>query len=97
MSAYTQPPSKSGVTGVTRVTPLAKRPVSLVLTAVTPLSGSANIQCNAAPACNAKVSTMILRAAALHLAPSGDFRWLSPPNSGRGTSRCRSPEIPGND
>jgi len=61
MREHTQPPSKTGVTGVTRVTPTAKRPVSLASTPVTQLSDIAYIRCNAAPACNAKVSAKVLR------------------------------------
>jgi hypothetical protein len=60
MRAHTQPPSKTGVTGVTRVTPIVKRPVSLASTPVTQLSDIAYIRCNAAPACNAKVSAQVL-------------------------------------
>jgi hypothetical protein len=62
MRAHTHPPSKTGVTGVTRVTPIAKRPVSLVSTPVTQLSDIAYTRCNADHACNAKVSAQVLRA-----------------------------------
>ena len=58
MRAHTEPPSKIGVTGVTRVTPITKSPVSLAFTPVTQLSGIAYIGCNAARACNAKVSIL---------------------------------------
>lgn len=62
MRAHTQPPSKTGVTRVTRVTPLAKCPVSLALTPVTQFSSLTYMRCNAAPACNAKASARPLRA-----------------------------------
>lgn len=55
-------PSKTGVTGVTRVTSIVKRPVSLTSTPVTQFSDIAYIRCNAAPACNAKISVQVLRA-----------------------------------
>ncbi len=58
MRAHIQPPSKTGVTGVTSVTPVTKRPVSLAFTPVTQLSNIAYIRCNAAYACNAKVSIL---------------------------------------
>lgn len=58
MRAYTHPPAKTGVTGVTRVTPIAKRPVSLAFTYVTQLSSLAFIRCNTARACNAKNQSM---------------------------------------
>ena len=62
MRALTLPPSKSGVTRVTRVTPLAKCPDSLAFTPVTQLSDIAYIRCNATPTCNAQVSAQLLRA-----------------------------------
>ncbi len=62
MRAHTQPPSKTGVNGVTRVTPMVKRPVSLASTPVTQLSDIVYIRCNATPACNAQVSAQVLRA-----------------------------------
>ena len=65
MRAYTQPPAKTGVTGVTRVTPIAKRPVSLGFSYVTQLSSLAFIRCNTARACNAKISAWLLRAGVL--------------------------------
>jgi hypothetical protein len=58
MRAHIQPPSKTGVTGVTGVTPFTKRLVSLAFTAVTQQRCIAYIGCNAAHACNAKVSIL---------------------------------------
>lgn len=54
MSAYIRIPSKSRVTGVTRVTTYAKRPNSLALTPVTRWHGWFYTRCNAAQMCNAK-------------------------------------------
>lgn len=62
MREHTQRPSKTGVTGVTRVTSIAKGPVSLASTPVTQLNDIAYTRCNAAHACNAKVSAQVLRA-----------------------------------
>lgn len=87
MRAHTQPPSKTGVTGVTRVTPIVKRPVSLPFTRVTQLSSLAFIRCNTARACNAKISAWLLRASALHLCLKSGLRWLPALNPGRGTLR----------
>lgn len=56
--AHIQPPSKTGATGVTRVTPFTKRRVSLAFMPVTQLDDIAYPRCNAAPACNAKVSIL---------------------------------------
>lgn len=86
MRAHTQPLSKTGVTGVTCVTPFAKRPVLLAFTPVTHLSGFAHIRCNSTLACNAKVSALLL-ADALPPCVQSDFRWLRLPNSGRGIER----------
>ena len=69
-------PSKTGVTGVTSVTPFTKRPISLAFTPVTQLSGIQYIGCNAARACNAKVSIQVLRADALRSSLPSEFRWL---------------------
>lgn len=91
MREHTPPPSKTGVTGVTCVTSIAKRPVSLLSAPVTQLSGIAYIRCNAAPACNAKVSAALLRASVLHLRLQSGFRWLHALNAGRGTVRYTAP------
>ena len=96
MRAHTLPPSKRGVTGVTRVTPLAKRPVSLAFTAVTQLSDPAYLRCNAAPACNAKVNARALWADGLQPCLPTDFRWLRLSSAGRGTLRYTAPETLGN-
>ncbi len=69
-------PSKSGVTGVTSVTPFTKRPVSLAFTPVTQLSGIAYIGCNAARACNANVSSQVSWAGALRSSLPSEFRLL---------------------
>lgn len=91
MRAHTQPPSKTGVTGVTRVTPIAKRPVSLAFRCVTQFNSLAYIRCNAAHACNAKASARMLRASVLHLCLQRGFRWLPALNPGRGTLRYTVP------
>lgn len=75
-STHTQPPSKIGVTGVTSVTPVTKRPVSLAFKLVTQLSGIAYIGCNAARACNATVSIQVLWAGALPSSLPSELRWL---------------------
>lgn len=97
MRAHTQPPSKTGVTGVTRVTPLAKYPNSLAFTPVTQLSDIAYIRCNAAPTCNAKVSARVLRAAVFHPSLPSYLRWLRPSSAGRGTFGYTAQETLGND
>lgn len=97
MRAHTQPPSKTGVTGVTRVTPIVKRPVSLASTPVTQLIDIAYIRCNAAPACNAKVSAQVLQADVFRLILPSDLRWLRPSSAGRGTFGYTAPETLGND
>ena len=76
MRAHIQPPSKTGVTGVTSVTPFTKRPVSLAFMPVTQLSDIAYPRCNAAPACNAKVSIRVLWAGALRSSLPSEFRGL---------------------
>lgn len=96
MRAHTLPLSKNGVTGVTRVTPITRRPVSLAFTTVTQLSSLANLGCNAASTCNAKVNALALRADGLQPYLTHDFRWLRLPNAGRGTLRYTVPEALGN-
>ncbi|CAI8820840.1 hypothetical protein EMIT0357P_11237 [Pseudomonas marginalis] len=76
MRAHIQPPSKTGVTGVTSVTPFTKRPVSLAFTPVTQLSDIAYTRCNAAHACNAKVSIQELWAGLSRSCLPSEFRWL---------------------
>lgn len=76
MRAHIQPPSKTGVTGVTSVTPFTKRLVSLAFMPVTQLSDIAYPRCNAAPACNAKVSIRVLWAGALRSSLPSEFRGL---------------------
>lgn len=97
MRAHTQPPSKTGVTGVTRVTPIVKRPVSLAFRPVTQLSNIAYIRCNAATACNAKVSAQVLRADTFHPSLPSDIRWLRLSSAGRGTPVYTASETFGND
>ena len=97
MRAHIQPPSKTGVTGVTSVTPFTKRPVSLAFTPVTQLSDIAYIRCNAAPACNAKVSVQVLRAGVFRPSLPSDLRWLRLSSAGRGTLGYTGPETRGND
>lgn len=97
MRAHTEPHSKTGVTGVTCVTPIVKSPVSLAYTPVTQLSDIAYIQCNAAPACNAKVSAQVLPADVSPLILPSDLRWLRPSSAGRGTFGYTAPETLGND
>lgn len=55
------------------------------------------MRCNAAPACNAKVSTRLLWASGLNLCLKNGFRWLLALNAGRGTPRYTVPETVGND
>ena len=76
MRARIQPPSKTGVTGVTSVTLFTKRPVSLAFMPVTQLSDIAYLRCNAATACNAKVSIRVLWAGALRSSLPSEFRGL---------------------
>lgn len=96
MRAHTQPPSKTGVTGVTRVTPIVKRPVSLASTPVTQLSEIAYIRCNAAPTCNAKVSAQVLRAGVFARACQATLAGSAPQTQGVGLSVIRRMR-PGND
>lgn len=97
MRAHTQPPSKIGVTGVTRVTPITKSPFSLAFTPVTHLRDIAYMRCNAAQACNAKVSPQALRADAFRPSLPSDLRWLRLSSAGRGTLGDTGPETRGND
>lgn len=71
-----QAPSKTGVTGVTSVTPFTKRPFSLAFSAVTQLSSIAYIRCNAARACNANVSIQVAWAGPLSSSLPSEIRWL---------------------
>lgn len=91
MRAYTHPPAKTGVTGVTRVTPIAKRPVSLAFTYVTQLRSLAFIRCNTARACNAKIRAWLLRAGVLAPLPTKRLSLVAPLNPGRGTLRYTVP------
>lgn len=91
MRALTLLPSKSGVTRVTGVTPLAKCPHSLAFRCVTLFSSLSFIRCNAAHACNAKAGALPLRASVLHLCLQSGFRWLHALNAGRGTVRYTVP------
>lgn len=97
MRAHTHPPSKTGVTGVTRVTPIAKSPVSLAFTPVTQMRDIAYIRCNAAQACNATVSPQALRADAFRSGLPSDLRWLRLSNAGRGTLGYSGSKTFGND
>lgn len=97
MRAHTQPPSKIGVTGVTRVTPVTKSPVSLAFTPVTQLRDVPYIRCNAAQACNAKVSAQALQADAFRPSQPSDLRWLRLSSAGRGTLGYMGSETLGND
>lgn len=56
MSTYIRTSSKSGVTGVTRVTTYAKRPNSLAFKSVTRMRGAPYSRCNSTQTCNAKTS-----------------------------------------
>jgi hypothetical protein len=91
MRALTLPPSESGVTRVTRVTPLAKCPDSLAFTPVTQFSSLTYMRCNAAIACNAKVITRLLWASGLNMRLQNGFRWLLALSAGRGTLRYTVP------
>lgn len=62
MRAHIQPPSKIGVTGVTRVTPLAKRLNSLALPPVTHICDFRNTACNADGMCNRRQTIVALLA-----------------------------------
>lgn len=55
------------------------------------------MRCNAAPACNAKVSTRLLWASVLNLSRQNGFRWLLALNAGRGTPRYTVPETASNE
>lgn len=83
MSAHIQPPFKTGVTSVTRVTHLVERPVPLASMPVTHPSGLSYTRCNVPSACNTKISALLLRADALRVMKEG-FRWLRLQNIGRG-------------
>jgi hypothetical protein len=69
MSTYIRTSSKSGVTGVTRVTTYAKRPNSLAFKSVTRMRGAPYSRCNSAKKCNAKTR---LRPAAGRCLPRAD-------------------------
>lgn len=97
MRALTLAPSKSDVTRVTRVTPLAKCPDSLALTPVTQFSSLTYMRCNAATACNAKVITQLRWASGLNLRLKNSFRGLLALNAGRGTPRYTESETVGNE
>lgn len=97
MRAHTQPSSKIGVTSVTRVTPITKSPVPLAFTPVTQLRDTSQIRCNAAQACNAKVSAQALRADAFRPSLLSDLRWLRLLSAGRGTLRYTGSETLSND
>lgn len=97
MRAHTQPPYKTGVTGVTRVTPIAKFPNSLAFMPVTQFSSLTYMRCNTALECNAKVFTRLLWASGLNLRLQNGFRWLLAFNAGRGTPRYTVPETVGNE
>lgn len=56
MSTYLRTSSKSGVTGVTRVTTYAKRPNSLAFTSVTRMRDYPYFRCNSTQTCNARTS-----------------------------------------
>lgn len=87
MSKPIHSPSKIHVTSVTRVTPHAKRPDSLAFTAVTRLRDLPYTRCNAALACNARLSPRLLRANVRYEWLLRDSRWLRLQNGGRGIER----------
>ena len=87
MRLLIHPPSKSHVTCVTRVTTLAKHPVSLAFPPVTRLSDFTYTPCNASLACNAKLSPRLLRAGVRRPWLKRDSRWLRQENAGRGIER----------
>lgn len=87
MRVHTQPLSKTGVTRVTRVTSLAKRPASLAFTTVTHLSEIAFHRCNADHTCNSKAGARVLQVKVRFAPLKHDYRWLRSEYSGRGTVR----------
>lgn len=97
MSVHIQPPVKTGVTSVTRVTHLVERPVSLAFMPVTHLSGLSYTRCNARPACNTEFTAQLLRADALRSHLKSGSRWPCLSKLGRGTHRDSVPGILGDD
>lgn len=82
MRSLTHPTSKTGVTGVTRVTEPFNQLKILDYFRVTPYPSAANSPCNAAETCNSYRTTSPLLAAALPDTP----RWGSTLGTGRGVS-----------
>lgn len=84
MRSLTHSPSKIGVTGVTRVTTLAKHPTSLAFTAVTRLRDCPYTSCNSYLTCNARLSPRLLWADVRYAWLARECRWLRLQNEGRG-------------
>lgn len=87
MNSPIQPPFEIHVTGVTRVTTVAKHPNSLAFTSVTRLSNYPYTSCDAARTCNAQLILNSLLADARHVWSQSGSRWLRLQNIGRGIER----------
>lgn len=97
MRVLIHPSSKSGVSRVTRVTPLTNRLNSL---AFFPVTRSCYIQyspCNAALLCNARTSSHLLPANARRSLLKRDSRWFCLQNAGRGIEHYTMLEILSDD
>lgn len=93
MSTLYHPPLKIHVTGVTRVTNLAKRPLSLAFMPVTRLRSHPYTACDAALMCNAaSIAPSSLRAYVRRVRSSSDSRWFRLRSTGRGIERYTTPE-----
>jgi hypothetical protein len=86
-------PLKIHVTGVTRVTNLAKRPYSLDFAAVTRLRNNRYTACDAALMCNASIPPSSLQAGVRRVWSSSDSRWFHLRHKGRGIERDTTPEM----
>lgn len=83
MTTHIHTPFKIHVTGVTRVTTLAKRPDSLIFKTVTLMGDSPYTSCDIDQTCNAKATRYSLRADV----ESGVCRWRRLHDTGRGIER----------
>jgi hypothetical protein len=95
MSTHYDIPLKIHVTGVTRVTNLAKRPFSLAFAPVTRLRNHPYTTCYAALMCNASIAPRSLQAAVRRVWSSSDSRWFRLRHRGRGIERYTTPETLG--
>lgn len=95
MSTYYHTPLKIHVTGVTRVTNLARRLFSLAFTPVTRPRKHPYTACDTASMCNASIPPNSLRVDVKRAWSSSDPRWLHLRHTGRGIKRDTTPETLG--